>query len=124
MFVDEQGVDPAAELDEHDDDPAVVHVLARAGTRPVGTGRLRPVDPTTAKLERVAVITTHRGRGIGRQVVETLELHAPAGTTTLMLHSQCAVEGFYAAMGYERVSGVFREEGIDHVRMRRRLTGP
>ncbi|MDR9411202.1 MAG: GNAT family N-acetyltransferase [Haloquadratum sp.] len=124
VFVDEQGVDPAAELDEHDDDPAVVHVLARAGPRPVGTGRLRPVDPTTAKIERVAVITTHRGRGIGRQIVESLEMQAPAGTTTLMLHSQCAVEGFYAAMGYERVSGVFREEGIDHVRMRRRLRGP
>ena len=41
-----------------------------------------------------------------------------------MRHGQGAVEGFSAAMGYGGVSGVSREEGIDHVRMCRSLTDP
>jgi Predicted acyltransferase len=124
VFVDEQGVDPAVELDAHDHDPAVVHVLARAGAESVGAGRLRPVAPATAKIERVAVLEPHRRRGIGQRILAALATQAPQGTSELILHSQCAVEGFYRTMGYERDSDVFVEEGIDHVRMRRPLTGP
>ena len=124
VFVDEQGVDPAVELDAYDHDPAVVHVLARTGAEPVGTGRLRPVAPATAKIERVAVLEPHRRCGIGRRIMAALAAQAPQGTSELILHSQCAVEGFYRTMGYVRDSDVFVEEGIDHVRMRRRLRGP
>ena len=124
VFVEEQGVDPAAELDAHDHAPATVHILACEDGRPIGTGRIRPIDAATAKIERVAVLRTQRGGGVGRRLMAELEAQAPAGTVELLIHSQCAVEGFYRTLGYETDSDVFLEEGIDHVRMHKRLTGP
>ena len=124
VFVDEQGVDPTLEMDVHDDDPAVVHVLARVADDPVGTGRIRRVETTTAKVERVAVLPAYRGRGVGQEIMRALESLVPEGVTDLVLHSQHTVEGFYQTLGYRRDSEVFVEAGIDHVRMRRSLTDP
>ena len=124
VFVEEQGVDPSLELDGHDQAPEVVHVLARVGDEPVGTGRIRPVAPATAKVERVAVLPAYRGRGVGREIMRTVESVIPEGITELLVHSQRAVEGFYEGLGYRRDSGVFVEAGIDHVRMRRSVTAP
>ena len=124
VFVDEQGVDPTLEMDVHDDDPAVVHVLARVGDEPVGTGRIRRVDTTTAKVERVAVLQPYRGQGVGRDIMRALESAAPEDVTELVLHSQHTVEGFYHRLGYRRDSAVFVEAGIDHVRMCRSLIDP
>ncbi|MBV8600645.1 MAG: GNAT family N-acetyltransferase, partial [Candidatus Eremiobacteraeota bacterium] len=64
VFVEEQGVPIAEEVDDHDrDDPGAVHALIRDGRAPVGTGRFYPLDPVTVKLGRMAVRGDARGRG-------------------------------------------------------------
>jgi predicted GNAT family N-acyltransferase len=130
VFIDEQGVSEAVEMDGKDDD--ATHVVAyddaseTADTTPVGTARLRTTDEDGAKIERVAVLADYRGRGVGTELMAELEaIAAERGLSTVELHAQTRVEAFYERLGYERTSGVFQEAGIDHVAMEKSLdTGP
>jgi predicted GNAT family N-acyltransferase len=121
VFVEEQGVAEAEEMDG--EDAAAWHVVLtdRATARHAGTTRVREVDGV-AKVERVAVRSRYRGRGLGRRLMGLAESYARTrGHDEAVLHAQTAVEGFYAALGYERVGGEFPEAGIPHVEMRKRL---
>ena len=131
VFVAEQGVDPDLEVDEHD--PDATHFVASDGEaaagEAVGAARLRTLAagtddgtdvPRVGKVERVAVLASRRGEGIGRQLMDALEREAAAmGLETLTLHSQIHAAGFYEKLGYERSSDVFEEAGIPHVEMRK-----
>ncbi|WP_336339003.1 GNAT family N-acetyltransferase [Haloarcula brevis] len=122
VFVDEQGVSEAEELDGNDSD--AVQFLARDGDRPVGTARLRFPEPTVGKVERVAVREPYRGAGVGSALMRAVEAAAREdGATELILHAQTHVEAFYRRLGYETVSDAFEEAGIPHVEMRKRLDG-
>jgi len=120
VFVDEQGVDEAIEIDGKD--PEATHVLARLDGEAVGTARLRAVDDGVGKVERVAVRADSRETGLGRAIMERVEsLARERGLDRLELHSQTRVEGFYESLGYETTSGVFDEAGIPHVEMDKEL---
>ncbi|PSP95608.1 GNAT family N-acetyltransferase [Halobacteriales archaeon QS_4_62_28] len=120
VFVEEQGVDEAIEIDGKD--PDADHVLARKDGKPVATARLRVIDETIGKIERVAVLADYRDSGIGRQVMDRIELLAgDRSLERLELHAQTHVEGFYERLGYETVSDVFEEAGIPHVEMIKQL---
>lgn len=120
VFVEGQGVSEAEEMDGRDDE--ATHVVAYETGRPVGTGRLRIPEPGVAKPERLAVLAPFRGRGIGRQIVRTLESVArERGCERARLHAQTTVESFYHELGYSRTSGVFEEAGIPHVEMQTQL---
>ncbi|MFW5949740.1 MAG: GNAT family N-acetyltransferase [archaeon] len=116
VFVEEQGVDPDIEIDEHEDE--AIHFVAYAEDEPVGAARLREPEPGVGKVERLAVLQTHRGNGLGEALMNAVEREArERGLTTLILHGQLRVAEFYEYLGYERVSGEFMEAGIPHVEM-------
>jgi predicted GNAT family N-acyltransferase len=128
VFVDEQGVDEAIEIDEHDADPATVasciHVLARLDGRPVATGRLLLGDGPSheAHIGRVAVLDTQRKQGTGRAVMA--KLHALArelGYHEVALSAQTHAAGFYEGLGYVGQGDVYTEAGIPHLEMHLRL---
>jgi Predicted acyltransferase len=140
VFIDEQGVSEAEEMDGRDE--AATHIVAyadpdedrertdsssatgRGGAdlRPVGTARLRVTDDGVAKPERVAVLEPYRGAGIGRQLMEAIEREArEQGCARARLHGQTTVETFYHDLGYETTSDVFQEADIPHVEMEKRL---
>jgi len=125
VFVLEQGVPPALEVDGRDVD--CVHFLARSGEEPVGAARLRRVaDPGThgelAKAERVAVLASWRGHGVGRGLMCALEAEARArGFLELWLSAQVGALPFYLRLGYEEIGGRFLEADIEHQKMRRLL---
>jgi predicted GNAT family N-acyltransferase len=128
VFVDEQGVPPDLELDAFDELGAATHFVAYDGDEAVGAARLRPYDgggedePRRAKVERVAVLPTYRGEGLGGRLMDAVEAAAErAGFEALVLHAQTPVAGFYAARGYRRVGEEFEEAGIPHVEMVRRV---
>jgi predicted GNAT family N-acyltransferase len=121
VFIEEQDVSEAEEMDGRDADAFHVVVYDREGDRPVGTARLRAVDGH-AKVERVAVREAYRGEGLGRRLMGVLEARARRdGHDEVILHAQTDVEGFYRALGYETVSDVFYEAEIPHVEMRKDL---
>ncbi|AQL41821.1 GNAT family N-acetyltransferase [Halorientalis sp. IM1011] len=120
VFVDEQGVDEAVEIDGRDDD--AVHTVAYEGSRPVGTARLRTVGDDTGKVERVAVRRERRGEELGRKLMDTVEdLARERDLDRLVLHAQTTVEEFYRKLGYETVSDEFEEAGIPHVEMTKQV---
>jgi predicted GNAT family N-acyltransferase len=115
VFVEEQGVPRELELDGRE--PAAQFVCYRGG-EPVGTARMRLVGDRTAKAERVAVLPAHRGRGLGRRLMETVERAArERNCRRVQLHAQTAVAAFYRTLGYEQTGGEFEEAGIAHVPM-------
>lgn len=121
VFIVGQGVPSELEVDGLD--PAAHHVLALYEGRPVGTARLRLVDGA-GKVERVAVLASERGRGIGADIMR--EIHAIAagyGVRVLKLNAQLPVLGFYEQLGYVAYGRVFLDAGIEHRAMRCELPG-
>lgn len=124
VFVKEQGVSSEEEVDRHDASPAASrHFLATDAGAPVGAGRWIIYEPGTAKLQRIAVKRSYRGRSVGRQLVQAMERDAAQlGFGEAILDAQCSAEAFYAKLGYETISQEpFYDAGILHVRMRKPL---
>jgi predicted GNAT family N-acyltransferase len=120
VFVLEQGVPEDLEIDEWE--PSSTHFLAWAGEAPVGTCRLRMLDPSTGKAERVAVLKSVRDAGVGRKLMEACEHHArQAGAKSLILNAQIQVVPFYEKLGYVPVGDPFMEAGIRHIKMKKDL---
>jgi predicted GNAT family N-acyltransferase len=87
--------------------------------RPVGTVRLVVYPSQSGKLGRLAVIQSHRGLGIGRQLM--LALHEYVKTSSLrrvFMHAQVDKIDFYKKLGYSVYdANEFDECGIMHVKM-------
>lgn len=121
VFIDEQGVSEAEEMDGRDVD-SDHWVLYDAEGMPVGTARLRMPKSGIAKAERVAVSRAHRGEGLGRWLMDLLEKRAKElGCSHVRLHGQTAVQDFYEGLGYDVVSDEFIEADIPHVKMEKSL---
>lgn len=113
VFCEEQGVAAADEWDGKDD--ACDHFLVRDDGAAIGCARLRPYTGGAVKVERVAVLKDHRGRGAGVAIMQAL-LARLAGKI-VVLNAQLAVEGFYTKLGFVPKGAVFSEAGIDHIHM-------
>jgi len=129
VFVEEQSVPPDLEWDGLDDDAEHFAALEITQTgKPdqpreeiVGTARLRTIEDH-AKAERVAVLATHRQRGVGRSLMEALEQRAiECGLRQIELNAQVGVVPFYERLGYTPYGEVFVEAGIEHLAMSKRL---
>jgi ElaA protein len=119
VFIAEQGVAEALEIDGDDD--ACVHFLAVEGDEPVGTARLRIIGDK-AKAQRVAVRKSWRGRGIGAKVMAALEHEARTrGAAKVTLSSQTHALPFYARLGYVAHGDVYDDAGIPHRDMTKSL---
>ena len=121
VFVQEQGIDPALELD--DLDAAAIHaVLYNRMGMPIATGRLVQSAPGISRIGRMAVHSALRGTGWGRQLLDTLVQAAQErGDSQVQLHAQCSAQSFYAAAGFAVRGAVFEEAGIAHITMVRGL---
>ena len=120
VFIEEQGVSEADELDGLDE--GAIHLLARDGERPVGTARLL-VKGATGKIGRVCVLPEARGTGLGAALIRRAleELARVPGLTEASLGAQSHATGFYEKLGFA-VEGVeFLDAGIPHRHMRRAL---
>lgn len=119
VFVGEQGVPAAIELDEADTDPGTVHAVALDDGVIIGTGRLlRDVDGKGPHIGRMAVERERRRDGVGGRVLAFLEDQGRAlGFRQITLHAQEYVKSFYAGHGYREVGDIFEEAGIPHREM-------
>lgn len=113
VFVEEQGVPLADEVDKYDD--IAERILVYYDKKPVGTARWRVVDDM-GKLERVCVLAQYRKYGLGKVIVNSLEkIVEKNGLKKVKLHGQTKVAGFYEKLGYKQISDEFIEDGIKHV---------
>ncbi|MDR6224885.1 GNAT family N-acetyltransferase [Desmospora profundinema] len=118
VFVDEQNVPPSLEIDHWDSHPDVVHLLALEGDEAIGAARVRFPSETTAKLERLAVLASHRGCGIGQLLMEKAETVATErGKKEMVLNAQVQALPFYHRLGYRDFGEPFDDAGIPHKTM-------
>ena len=119
VFVEEQQIPSSEELDELDD--TAVHCVGYADGKPVAAGRL-VVAGGYAKIGRMAVLASHRGTGLGAQVLDALEREArDRGITLIKLSAQLHARGFYDRCGYVAIGDVYGEVDIPHIAMEKRL---
>ncbi|WP_445194262.1 GNAT family N-acetyltransferase [Staphylococcus xylosus] len=116
VFVEEQGVPLENEIDQYE--TIATHVIGYdQNDVPFATGRLRPIA-NSVKVERVAILASHRNKGYGKLLMGFLETVAiNKGDEKLMLNAQCHAQSFYESLGYESFGEIFMEENIEHIAM-------
>lgn len=112
VFIEEQGVPEADEIDDKDDE--AIHLLASVGGVPVGSARLLLLGDT-GKIGRVCVLAGHRGTGLGAKLIRSAvaELRA-RGLRTAKLGSQTHAIGFYRRLGFIPEGPEYIDAGIPH----------
>lgn len=119
VFVHEQGVPLAEELDDRDHLPGTVHLLAVAAGQDLGTARLLVDAPGQVHVTRVAVRAAARGQGVGRALMAAVEAialaeHAAHGAVRVELSAQETALAFYTALGYAIGTDRYLDAGIWH----------
>lgn len=113
VFIEEQGVPEAMELDEFD--PVAHHALAYTNSHCIGTARLVTLTGNRARLGRMAVLPSHRRCGVGRQLLGALlELGKSQGITQFELHAQLSAIPFYEQFRFIACGAIYEEAGISH----------
>ncbi len=119
VFVEEQQVPEEEEIDQFED--AADHFVLYDENHPVGAGRFRVVDGK-GKVERICVLSSYRGKGSGKIIMEAIEQHAlEKGLKKLKLNAQTHAIPFYEKLQYEVVSDEFLDAGIPHKTMEKAL---
>lgn len=116
VFIDEQQVPEELELD--DEDSSATHFLVTSGDEAIGCGRLC----TSGQIGRVAIRQPWRGKGVGIQLMKSIEKTAAnLGMREVFLHSQLQANPFYEALGYVAYGEPFMDAGIPHQAMKKFL---
>lgn len=115
VFVVEQA-SPYPDLDGRDVEPTTRHVLAHDGDELVGCLRVLD-DGTHARIGRVVVSATARGRGLARDLMDAAM--AAVGERPVRLDAQTGLTAFYESYGFAVSGPEFVEDGVAHVPMSR-----
>ncbi len=122
VFIEEQGVPEADELDDLDD--IATHLLAHIGGEAVGSARLLTLGDT-GKIGRVCVLKHARGQGVGAALTRAAIDHfAALGLAKAKLSAQATALPFYENLGFTAHGPVFLDAGIDHRDMQLLLRPP
>lgn len=113
VFIEEQGVSEADEVDGRDGE--ALHLLARLDSTPVGSARLIQMGDTL-KIGRVCVLAEHRGKGLGEAIMRAaLDVgRKRAGLRRALLGSQTHAIPFYERLGFKAFGPEYDDAGIPH----------
>ncbi|MDF1693476.1 MAG: GNAT family N-acetyltransferase [Zhongshania sp.] len=113
VFVNEQKVPEALELDEFD--ATATHWLAFHNKEAIATVRL--LDNGT--IGRMAVLSPYRRKGVGKALLQHCIIEAKdRGMASLQLGAQVHAIEFYQHQGFELLGPRFMDAGIPHQHMR------
>ena len=112
VFIEEQGVPEADEIDDLDD--VATHLLAHSGGQAVGSARLLTFGDT-GKIGRVCVLKHARGQGVGAALTRAAITHfAALGLAKAKLSAQTSALPFYENLGFTAYGPTYLDAGIDH----------
>ncbi|WP_394180089.1 GNAT family N-acetyltransferase [Yoonia maritima] len=120
VFMDEQGISEAEEMDDLDD--SAIHLLATVDGRPVGTARLL-INGETGKIGRICVLKDQRGTGLGAKLVVAAMDHLRTIPSVIRakLSAQDHAISFYERLGFVAEGPFYDDAGIPHKDMVRQL---
>ena len=120
VFVEEQGVPLHLECDAYD--ATATHFIMYEDNEPAGAARLRNIEDHTAKIERVCILQSQRGKKLGALMMKEMENYAVSiGLQKLKLHAQSYAVPFYEKLGYTVTSPEFMDAGIPHRAMEKNI---
>jgi predicted GNAT family N-acyltransferase len=120
VFVREQGISEDMVFDRYDRE--ALHVVVKDGQKVIGTARVQFLTDNQAKLERMAVLKHYRRKGIGKEMLLFLDaVWKDNKVQQVIIHAQFKVVSFYKLCGFDELGLPFREAGIKHMKMRKRL---
>lgn len=115
VFIVEQEVDRSEEFEFEEES---IHYLLYEDDLPLATGRWRKTD-NGIKLERFAVLKSHRNKGLGGAVLKRILEDLRGREEQLYLHAQLPAIPFYERYGFRVEGDEFIEADIRHYRMTR-----
>jgi predicted GNAT family N-acyltransferase len=120
VFVIEQHVPLNVERDEYDG--SALHFLMLEDGHAIGTARVVLKDNgTSAKIGRVAIISSKRGIGLGKNLIAAIERNPQLNDVNkFVLDAQTNALPFYERMGYQVCGEEFIDAGIPHRRMEKK----
>jgi predicted GNAT family N-acyltransferase len=120
VFVREQGISEALVFDGHDRE--ALHMVVKDGKRVIGSARVQFLTDNQAKLERMAILKRYRRQGIGKEMLLFLDaVWKNKQVQQVIIHAQFEVVPFYKLCGFDESGLPFREAGIKHIKMCKRL---
>lgn len=120
VFVREQGISEDLVFDGHDRE--ALHMVVKDGERVIGSARVQFLANNHAKLERMAILKRYRRKGIGREMLLFLDaVWKDKQVQQVIIHAQFEVVPFYKLCGFDELGLPFREAGVKHIKMRKRL---
>ncbi|MFE3838935.1 GNAT family N-acetyltransferase [Pseudogemmobacter sonorensis] len=125
VFIEEQGVSEAEEIDGRDAD--AIHLLAEEGGRVLGTARLLlPPGGRIGKIGRVCVLPEARGTGLGAALIRAAldECRRHPTVQEARLGAQTHALGFYQRLGFQPFGPEYLDAGITHRDMKLPLRPP
>ena len=114
VFFGEQNVPFSEEINEEED--CAVYYIGWYNGLPASTARYRILPDNIGKIERVATLKEHRGRGFGKTLLGQI-INDLMGNTKLQkikLSSQDHAISFYERLGFKTIGNGFMEAGIPH----------
>lgn len=112
VFIDEQNVPAELEVDELESD--CLHYLAIKNSDAIAAARLLPKGDK-AKIQRVCVAKSHRGTGLGADLMRFIVADAQArGFSAAILGSQTYAIPFYEKLGFVAEGPEYLDADIPH----------
>ncbi|HJW17042.1 MAG TPA: GNAT family N-acetyltransferase [Flavisolibacter sp.] len=107
--------------DADDKDQASWHLMGMQEDRLVAYTRLVPpgVSYDEPSIGRVVTSPLVRGTGIGKELMQQsiAECHRLFGEQAIKIGAQYYLKQFYGSLGFEQVSEIYLEDGIEHIYM-------
>lgn len=123
VFIVEKGVPKEIEVDQYDSlNERCAHFMVRYQNTDAGTVRCLNISEDTLKIQRFCILKEYRNSGLGREVLGYIENeYKKQGFATVEMDAKYEVYGFYEKCGYRKVSDVFMEANVQHVKMMKNI---
>lgn len=123
VFINEMGVPESIELDEFDTlTSQCKHILVLCNNKPIGTARCNLISDTKLKIQRFCFLPEYRKSGFGKLLLEFIEKEfSNKGYNYFFLEAKFSVHKFYKKCGYKKVSDIFIEANVPHIKMEKSL---
>ena len=121
IFIEEQGVDEALEMDGLDDHATLI--VLYVDQTAVGCARYRVLDDKV-KVERVGILKEYRRQGLGENIMGYVEEQIKEYTKAkwITLNAQLTAKDFYLRLGYSSIGDIFIEADMKHQKMIKEIT--
>ena len=114
VFIGELKIDPNLEYEYEDESSH--YLFFGEDDNPIATARFRKTSEGY-KIERFAVIKTHRSKGLGQIILQILLDDLIPFNKAIYLNAQIEAVDFYLRNGFKTIGDTFTDAGVVHYKM-------